>query len=188
MPHIRVTASFCRQTRIHPFAGLCQHTHKSFLAAKPEQLETFVSTNLPSKPSCTALCMAEGKAALGQLLRFAPQALRPHQLGQEHTHKCLRDATLGPPASLQWSYCCLNRVETRGSALSFYCLSVGKAPTCPDVGLCVSRTVHFLFAPFPAASFIQALALISAGCCELLLLCEVSWRMGYPRHEFTDDF
>lgn len=45
-----------------------------------------------------------------------------------------------------------------------------------------------LFAPFPAASFVQDLALISARCCELLSLCEVSWRMGYPRHEFTDDF
>lgn len=87
MPCIRVTASFCRQTRIHLFAGLCQHTHKNFLAAVPGKLIPFALPNLPSKPSCAVLCLWEGKAPLGiaKICSSGCQAL-PHTSQRARAH------------------------------------------------------------------------------------------------------
>lgn len=190
-PGVRVTVSFCRQTRIHPFAVFCQHTHKSFLAAIPEQFIPFALTNLPSKPSCADSCLWEREGSTGagaEIWSSGSQAL-------PHTSWGARAHTQVPQGCHPWAISqpgveLLLSPQSRDSWFfpAFYCLSVGKAPTCLDGSLWVSRTVLAVFAPFPAASFVQALALISAQCCELLSLCEVSWRMGYPRQEYTDDF
>lgn len=190
-PSVRVTDSFADKQAFIPLQ-VCTSTHAraSFV---PYLGNSYLLLWLicPQNPPVWPHACEGGKAALAHVLRFAPQAPRLCSTlagRQEHTHKCPRDATLGPPASLEWSCCCLHRAETYGSVQSFYCLPVAKAPTCSDVDLWVPGAVLALFAPFPAASYFQALALISAQCCELLSLCEVSGSMGYPGHEFTDDF